>query len=54
MIILVSAVLGAVVGFGIAKRRKGTVLDQLQYAAVYAVIFTIIGVLVTVGLTRLE
>ncbi|GAA6165035.1 hypothetical protein NBRC116590_27390 [Pelagimonas sp. KU-00592-HH] len=52
MILLVSAVLGALIGGLIAKRRKGKTLDILQYAVVYAMAFAILGLFITVFVER--
>ena len=43
MIVILGAILGAVSGALIAKRRKGRVADILQYAFVYALIFALAG-----------
>ena len=53
MVILFSATLGALYGVMVAKKRGGVGRDLAQYAAVHALIFTIIGVFVTVVITRI-
>ena len=41
MIILIGAIIGAFIGALVAKRRKGNTADMLQYAAVYALVFAL-------------
>ena len=53
MIVLVLALLGAIVGGTLAKKRKGGRLDILQYAVIYAMIFAVIGLFVTIIVHRL-
>ncbi len=53
MIIIVGAVLGALFGVYTAKKRGGTGLDVAQYAATYAFVFAIAGVILTVMLMRM-
>lgn len=52
MIIIFSALLGAIIGGLTARRRQGNRLDIAQYAAGYAMAFTVIGMIVTVILDR--
>lgn len=52
MFVLGGALLGLIVGAMIARKRKGKRLDVLQYAAVYALIFAIIGLFFTIGIHR--
>jgi hypothetical protein len=52
MVILAALVFGALMGWGIARRRGGRGLDQLQYAAGYAIAWGIVGVFVTIFLIR--
>ncbi len=53
MIILASLVFGALMGWGVARRRGGRKLDQLQYAAGYGIAFAILGVFVTIFVSRM-
>ena len=53
MVIFLSAILGALYGAMVARKRGGSGRDLAQYAATHALIFTIIGVFVTVIITRL-
>lgn len=46
------AVLGAIVGALVARRRKGTAVDMLQYGAVYAIIFALAGLFLTIMVIR--
>ena len=43
MIILIGAVLGAVFGALLARRRKGKTADILQYAFIFALLFALGG-----------
>lgn len=53
MIILLGAVLGALTGVMVARRRRGKVADLLQYGFVYALIFALIGLFVTLIIHRM-
>lgn len=53
MIVLVSALLGAVIGWATARRRKGTGLDMAQYAAGYGIAFAILGLFLTLLLENI-
>lgn len=53
MIILLGAVLGALTGAMVARRRRGKVADLLQYGFVYALIFALIGLFVTLIIHRM-
>lgn len=53
MIVLVSGLFGASFGALTAKRRKGNRLDMAQYAAGYAIAFMILGLFLTILVTRL-
>jgi len=44
MIIYFAAIFGAGLGAFNALRKKGSILDIVQYAAIHALIFTIIAV----------
>ena len=52
MIVLVAALIGAVLGALTARRRNGNRLDMLQYAAVYAIIFAMGGLALSIVLDR--
>ena len=52
MIVFAFAILGALWGIFLAKRRGGNRLDMAQYAAVMALIFTVVSVLLTIILQR--
>lgn len=49
---IIGAVLGALFGVVRSRRSKGNTLDMLQYAAVHALIFGVLGVIVAVALVR--
>lgn len=52
MIILIAAALGATLGALRARNRKGRLADILQYAAVYALIFALLGLFATLIIHR--
>ena len=49
---LLLGLIGATIGGMTAKRRKGRAADIVQYAAVYGILFTIVGLLLTIILER--
>ena len=53
MIVLAFALFGGLLGAGQARRRDGNRLDIAQYAAVYAIAFALLGLIVTIALGRL-
>jgi len=50
MIVIVSALIGAVLGGVTAKRRGGNRLDIAQYAGSFAIVFAILGLFATIAL----
>lgn len=53
MIVLAAALIGALMGWGVARRRGGRRLDQLQYAAGYGIAWTLVGVILTIFIARM-
>jgi len=53
MIVALGAILGACLGAFTAWRRKGRLADILQYAFVYCLIFTLLGLFATLIIHRL-
>lgn len=53
MIVIAGLVLGAAFGALRAKRRGGAGLDIAQYAAVHAILFGLLGVLLTIAVERM-
>jgi hypothetical protein len=53
MIVIAGLVIGALFGWVRAARRGGNNLDKLQYAGVHAIIFTVIGMILTIGIDRM-
>ncbi len=53
MIVISGLICGALTGWGLARKRGGRPLDQLQYAAGYGIAFTILGVFVTILIDRI-
>lgn len=51
-IALIGLVLGAVLGWFRAGRAKGNRLDRLQYAAVYGIIFGLLGFIIAIIVVR--
>ncbi len=52
MIVIIGLVAGIILGVLSAKKRGGNRLDMLQYAAVYSIIFMLIGFLLTIIIHR--
>ena len=52
MIVAAFAIFGALIGGLTARRRGGAGLDIAQYAGSYALAFGIVGLFITVFLTR--
>lgn len=52
MIVIILALIGAAIGFRTASKRGGNGLDKLQYTAIYALAFAIVGLFATVILER--
>jgi hypothetical protein len=52
MFILISALTGAIIGGLTAHRRQGNRLDIAQYAAGYAMAFTVVSMILAVILDR--
>lgn len=52
MIVLAALVFGALMGWGVARRRGGRGLDQLQHAAGYGIAWALVGVFVTILIVR--
>ncbi len=52
MIVIAGFLLGAVLGAVVAKRRKGNLLDMLQYAFVYAIALSIVALFITIFIDR--
>ena len=53
MIIIASFVLGALLGWRAARKRNGNSFDKWQYAIAYAIIFTVLGLFVTLIIDRM-
>lgn len=53
MIVLAGLLGGALTGALLARKRGGRGLDQLQYAAAYGILFTILGLFLTILIERL-
>lgn len=53
MMVLIGLVVGAFLGWHTARRRGGNRADRAQYAAVFAIIFALLGLVATVVLEGL-
>lgn len=53
MIGIILALLGALWGWRVASKRNGTRTDKLQYAAVYFLLFAIVGLFAGVLFDRI-
>lgn len=53
MVVIASLIIGAALGGLTARRRGGKRLDVLQYAAGYAIAFTILGLFATIFIDRM-
>lgn len=53
MIVIGGFLIGALLGALTAKRRGGKRLDILQYAAGYAIAFTLLGLFATIFIDRM-
>lgn len=54
MIFYAAIALGALVGYLRAHRRGGNGFDKLQYAAVHAIFFAILGLFLTIFIQRMS
>lgn len=52
MIVIGGLVIGAALGIFTARKRNGSLADVLQYGAVYAIVFALLGLIVTLVLDR--
>ncbi|HKK97137.1 MAG TPA: hypothetical protein VJ928_03080 [Marivita sp.] len=53
MIVIAGALIGAIFGTMTAKKRGGTRADLLQYGTVYAIAFSLGGLILTVAIEKL-
>ncbi len=53
MIVLICGLIGAVLGYLTAKRRRGKGLDMAQYAAGFGIAFMILGLFLTLIIERI-
>ena len=52
MFVLAGTIIGAIIGATVAIRRKGRKPDILHYATGYGILFTLIGLFVTIFIHR--
>lgn len=53
MIVLAGLLIGALLGYIRAARRKGNWLDKVQYMLVHALLFALLGLFATITLEHL-
>ena len=53
MIVILALALGALLGAWQARRRQGSRLDMAQWAAVYAILFGLAGLILTIVIGRI-
>ncbi|MFP7673289.1 apolipoprotein acyltransferase [Marivita sp. S0852] len=53
MIVIAGAILGAIIGAVTAKKRNGSRADIWQYGAVYAIAFSLGGLILTIIIEKL-
>lgn len=53
MIVIIAFIIGAALGAYRARTKKGNRLDIAQYAAIYGLVFAIIGVFITIVLGKM-
>ncbi len=53
MIVIAGAILGAIWGALLARRRGGKPLDMLQYGTGYAILFAIAGLFLTIAIENM-
>lgn len=52
MIVIIAALIGGIIGGTLAKKRGGKRLDIIQYVAIYALAFALLGLIATLVLDR--
>ena len=53
MIVIISALVGGLLGTRAARKRNGNRLDIAQYAVAYGIAFALVGLIVTVIIDRM-
>jgi archaellum biogenesis protein FlaJ (TadC family) len=53
VIVISATVFGALLGAVVARRRGGRRLDMAHHAAAFAILFAVIGMVVTIGMARM-
>ncbi len=52
LLIFTIIMLGSILGYYLAKKRTGKLLDKLQYVAVFGIIFLLISVIIQIVIMR--
>ena len=50
---IASTVFGALLGTQVARRRGGRRLDMAHHAAAFAILFAVVGMIVTIAIARI-
>ena len=52
LLILTIMMLGSILGYSLAKKRNGKLLDKLQYIAVFGIVFLLISIIIQIIIMR--
>ena len=52
LLIFTIMMLGSILGYCLAKKRNGKLLDKLQYIAVFGIIFLLISIIIQIIIMR--
>jgi len=52
LLILTIMMLGSILGYCLAKKRNGKLLDKLQYIAVFGIVFLLISIIIQIIIMR--
>ncbi len=52
LLILITIILGSILGFFIAKKKSGNFLDKLQYISIFGIIFFLIAIVIQIVIMR--
>ena len=52
LLILIIILAGSILGFYVAKKKKGNFLDKLQYISIFGIIFFLISIVIQIFIMR--
>ncbi len=52
LLILIIIIIGATLGYYIAKKKNGKFLDKLQYTSIFGIIFFLISIVIQIFIMR--